>query len=317
MAKKTLTPEQAEIKALKKARKSMNFSSFIAVLLAVVLTVGVVVIADKASVPVAENSGNIVENPSGTQTEDENTTDNMDSEMIIGDNGTITIVGGNDDSTSKEEQSDSKKELSANPSEWSKEDIVAVYKNSAAKSHKVVESSQVYAMPKLIVNDGDGALGFFLKMITPVIASVLEKNAMSYEGITGGYTKMVPNDVQSAKAYKDGDYIVIEMVMVEQTDGIYGDYQGGSVGHAVNVLGNVATAVEQFPAFDIKFEEADIKIHYTKPTVKVKINKDGVIEKGTWSYDAQIYIRNLKIDSIMINKADAEIIYTITTGGGF
>lgn len=317
MAKKTLTPEQAEIKALKKARKSMNFSSFIAVLLAVVLTVGVVVIADKTSVPVAENSGNIVENPSGTQTEDENTTDNMDSEMIIGDNGTITIVGGNDDSTSKEEQSDSKKELSANPAEWSKEDIVAVYKNSAAKSHKVVESSQVYAMPKLIVNDGDGALGFFLKMITPVIASVLEKNAMSYEGITGGYTKMVPNDVQSAKAYKDGDYIVIEMVMVEQTDGIYGDYQGGSVGHAVNVLGNVATAVEQFPAFDIKFEEADIKIHYTKPTVKVKINKDGVIEKGTWSYDAQIYIRNLKIDSIMINKADAEIIYTITTGGGF
>ena len=317
MAKKTLTPEQAEIKALKKARKSMNFSSFIAVLLAVVLTAGVVVIADKTSVPVAENSGNIVENPSGTQTEDENTTDNMDSELIIGDNGTITIVGGNDDSTSKEEQSDSKKELSANPSEWSKEDIVAVYKNSAAKSHKVVESSQVYAMPKLIVNDGDGALGFFLKMITPVIASVLEKNAMSYEGITGGYTKMVPNDVQSAKAYKDGDYIVIEMVMVEQTDGIYGDYQGGSVGHAVNVLGNVATAVEQFPAFDIKFEEADIKIHYTKPTVKVKINKDGVIEKGTWSYDAQIYIRNLKIDSIMINKADAEIIYTITTGGGF
>lgn len=317
MAKKALSPEQAEIKALKKARKSMNFSSFIAVLLAVVLTVGVVVIADETSVPVAENSGNIVENPSGTQTEDENTTDNMDSEMIIGDNGTITIVGGNDDSTSKEEQSDSKKELSANPSEWSKEDIVAVYKNSAAKSHKVVESSQVYAMPKLIVNDGDGALGFFLKMITPVIASVLEKNAMSYEGITGGYTKMVPNDVQSAKAYKDGDYIVIEMVMVEQTDGIYGDYQGGSVGHAVNVLGNVATAVEQFPAFDIKFEEADIKIHYTKPTVKVKINKDGVIEKGTWSYDAQIYIRNLKIDSIMINKADAEIIYTITTGGGF
>ena len=317
MAKKTLTPEQAEIKALKKARKSMNFSSFIAVLLAVVLTAGVVVIADKTSVPVAENSGNIVENPSGTQTEDENTTDKMDSELIIGDNGTITIVGGNDDSTSKEEQSDSKKELSANPAEWSKEDIVAVYKNSAAKSHKVVESSQVYAMPKLIVNDGDGALGFFLKMITPVIASVLEKNAMSYEGITGGYTKMVPNDVQSAKAYKDGDYIVIEMVMVEQTDGIYGDYQGGSVGHAVNVLGNVATAVEQFPAFDIKFEEADIKIHYTKPTVKVKINKDGVIEKGTWSYDAQIYIRNLKIDSIMINKADAEIIYTITTGGGF
>ncbi len=317
MAKKTLTPEQAEIKAIKKSRKSMNFSSFLAIVLAVVLTIGVVVIADNTSSKlVTSNNVNTGENAT-TPTDTEDTTEKMDSEMIIGDNGTITIVGGNDDSTNKDEQSETKKELSANPAEWSKEDIVAVYKNSAAKSHKVVESSQVYAMPKLVVNDGDGALGFFLKMITPVIASVLEKNAMSYEGITGGYTKMVPNDVQSAKAYKDGDYIVIEMVMVEQTDGIYGDYQGGSVGHAVNVLGNVATAVEQFPAFDIKFEEADIKIHYTKPTVKVKINKDGVIEKGTWSYDAQIYIRNLKIDSIMINKADAEIIYTITTGGGF
>ena len=302
---------------MKKSAKSGHILTVAAILLIFVFS-STVALVGRLNTYLLDDSGAIpLINTSGTQTEDENTTDNMDSEMIIGDNGTITIVGGNDDSTSKEEQSDSKKELSANPAEWSKEDIVAVYKNSAAKSHKVVESSQVYAMPKLIVNDGDGALGFFLKMITPVIASVLEKNAMSYEGITGGYTKMVPNDVQSAKAYKDGDYIVIEMVMVEQTDGIYGDYQGGSVGHAVNVLGNVATAVEQFPAFDIKFEEADIKIHYTKPTVKVKINKDGVIEKGTWSYDAQIYIRNLKIDSIMINKADAEIIYTITTGGGF
>ncbi len=316
MAKKTLTAEQAEIKAIKKSNKSMNFTSFMAVVLAIIITFGVVVIADKTAVPVADNSGNVVENPSGTQTDDEKTTDNLDSEMIIGDNGTITIVGGNDDSTDGKEQGETKKELSANPAEWSKEDIVAVYKNSAAKSSKI-ESSQVYAMPKLVVNDGDGALGFFLKMITPVIASVLEKNAMTYEGVTGGYTKMVASDVKSAKAYKDGDYIVIEMEMVDQTDGIYGDYQGGSVGHAINVLGNVATAVEQFPAFDIKFEEADIKIHYTKPIVKVKINKDGVIEKGTWSYDAQIYIRNLKIDSIMINKADAEIIYTITTGGGF
>ncbi len=320
MAKKVLTPEQIEIKAIKRARKSLNFSSFLAVLLAVVLTVGVVVIADSTTKDVvkAENT-NTTENNTDVSTDTEESTENMDSEMVIGDNGTITIIDGDKGSTDKNEQTESsgKKELSANPAEWSKEDIVAVYKNSAAKSHKVVESSQVYEMPKLIVNDGDGALGFFLKMITPVIASVLEKNAMSYEGITGGYTKMVPSDVQSAKAYKDGDYIVIEMTMVEQTDGIYGDYQGGSVGHAINVLGNVATAVEQFPAFDIKFEEADIKIHYTNPTVKVRINKDGIIEKGTWSYDAQIYIRDLAIDSIMINKADAEIIYTITTGGGF
>ncbi len=320
MSKKILTPEQSEIKALKKSRKSMNFASFLAVVLAVALTIGVVVIADTTSKDLVKaDSSNVGENETNTSTDVDDPTEDMNSDMVIGDNGTITIIDGDNSSTDKEEQSENsgKKELSANPAEWSKEDIVAVYKNSAAKSHKVVQSSQVYAMPKLVVNDGDGALGFFLKLITPVIASVLEKNAMTYEGITGGYTKMVSSDVQSAKAYKEGDYITIEMVMVEQTDGVYGDYQGGSVGHAINVLGNVATAVEQFPAFDIKFEEADIKIHYTNPTVKVRINKDGIIEKGTWSYDAEIYIRDLQIDSIMINKADAEIIYTITTGGGF
>jgi hypothetical protein len=105
--------------------------------------------------------------------------------------------------------------------------------------------------------------------------------------------------------------------MVEQVDGIYGDFQGGSVGHAINVLGNVATAVEQFPAFDIKFEEADIKVHYTKPMVKVRINNSGIIEKGTWSYDSLIYIRHLDVNGIMIDKADAEIDYIITIGGGF
>ncbi len=320
MAKKTLTPEQAEIKAIKKSKSSVNFTSFLAFFLAIILTVGVVVIADNTSEDsVKVDSNTPTENSADISTDADNSTENNNSDMVIGDNGTITIIDGNDDSTDKEEQKDNdgKKELSANPAEWSKEDIVAVYKNTAAKSHKVVQSSQVYAMPKLDVNDGDGALGFFLKIATPVIASVLEKNAMTYEGITGGYTKMVPSDVQSAKAYKDGDYIVIEMTMVEQVDGIYGDYQGGSVGHAINVLGNVATAVEQFPAFDIKFEDADIKIHYTNPTVKVRINKDGIIEKGTWSYNAQIYIRDLAIDSLMIKKADAEIIYTITTGGGF
>lgn len=311
MAKKVLTAEQVEIKKIKKQRKSNNFTSFLAVVLAVVIVAGAVLVAKSTS-------SKAIPTASGSEEKVEDVTESLNSEMIIGDDGTITIIG-DSDSTSGDGQNDgsNKVELSANPADWSKEEIVAVYKNAAAKSHKEVQSSQVYAMPKLLVNDGDGALGFFLKTITPVIASVLEKNAMSYEGITGGYTKMVPEDVQSAKAYKDGDYIVIEMLMVEQTDGIYGDYQGGSVGHAINVLGNVATAVEQFPAFDIKFEEADIKIHYTNPTVKVRINKNGIIEKGTWNYEAQIYIRELQINSIMVNKADAEIDYTITVGGGF
>ena len=239
----------------------------------------------------------------------------LKSEMIIGDDGTITII---DESAGASENGEGNKmELSANPAEWSTAEIVAVYKNAASKSHSVVESSQTYAMPKLVVNDGDGALGGFLKILTPAIKTVLEKNTTSYVGITGGFTKMEASDVNTAKAYKEGDYIVIEMVMNEQTDGVYGDAQGGSVGHAINVLGNVATAVEQFPAFDIKYEEAEIKVHYKNPVVKVKINKDGIIEKGLWSYESEIYIRDLSVNGIMIKKADAQIDYKITAGGGF
>ena len=120
-----------------------------------------------------------------------------------------------------------------------------------------------------------------------------------------------------AKAYKEGKYTVIEMTMVEQTDGLYGEPQDGTVGHAINVLGNVATAVAEFPQFDIKYEEADIKIHYANPTVKVRIDENGIVEKGTWQYNAQIDIKHLAIGSVMIDKAEAEIIYTIVVGGGF
>ncbi len=307
MAKKVLTPEQLEIKALKKQRRAKRNTSFLAVVLAVALTAGAVVIAKSTA------SKSIQTSSTGETTE--STTEALKSEMVIGEDGTITIIGDPNDKTENGESN--KMELSANPADWSTEEIVAVYKNAASKSHSSVESSQIMLMPKLVVNDGDGALGAFLKMISPVIQAVLKNNATTYGGVTGGYTKMVPEDVQSAKAYKEGDYIVIEMIMVEQIDGIYGDFQGGSVGHAINVLGNVATAVEQFPAFNIKFEEADIKVHYTNPNVKVRINSSGIIEKGTWSYDSLIYIRNLDVNRIMINKADAEIDYIITIGGGF
>lgn len=49
MAKKVLTPEQAEIKAMKKAKKSENWTKFWAILLAAVLTVAVVFMGQTAA----------------------------------------------------------------------------------------------------------------------------------------------------------------------------------------------------------------------------------------------------------------------------
>ncbi len=225
----------------------------------------------------------------------------------------------NKNNTENEENTETttKKPVSENPEDWSKEEIIAFYKQAAIKTHPTAKSSQTMSLNKLVLNDGDGALNFFFNMVKPVIDTVIKNNSKSYNGLTGGFTELQASDVQSAKAYKQGNYTIVEMTMVEQIDGMYGEAQEGSVGHAINVLGNVATAVEQFPDFDIKYEEADIKIHYVNPIVKVKINEKGIVEKGTWSYDSIIAIKNLDISGIMIDKADAEIEYVIVVGGGF
>lgn len=308
MSKKVLTPEQAEIKAIKKANSKNRWNSFLAILLAAVLTFGVLLIGKSKGAEKATNAS-----PETTESS-ENT----------GNNDAGNSTQGNNQSTSTEGQQNNPKEDKVNadeipndPSKWSTEQIVYMYKQAATKSHDQVESSQTMAMPKMVVNDGDGALGFFIKIATPVINTVLEKQATTYGGITGGYANLVASDIDSAKAYKDGAYTVIEMRMIEQTDGIYGDAQSGTVGHAINVLGNVATAAEQFPDFDIKYEEADIKVHYADPIVKVRINSDGIIEKGTWSYTAEIDIKHLQINTVMVDKAEAEIEYVIVVGGGF
>ena len=73
----------------------------------------------------------------------------------------------------------------------------------------------------------------------------------------------------------------------------------------------------------LDFENADIKLHYKEPTLKVKINKDGIIEKGTWSYTIKIDVANLHVAAVrlpieaMVESAYGSVGYVITVGGGF
>ncbi len=208
-------------------------------------------------------------------------------------------------------------EAAADPSEWTKEEIIDFYKKAAEKSNPKAKSTQVMVLDELIINDGDGALGFFIKILEPAIASVIEKNAFDFDGITGGFANLEASDAKSIRAYKSGEYTVIEMTMNEQTDGIHGDAYAGSVGHAITVLGDISKVLAEFPQFDVDVENADIDVHYVNATVKVRINQNGIIEKGTWKYTCDPEIRHLDISGIMIDKADAKIDYIITVGGGF
>ena len=194
---------------------------------------------------------------------------------------------------------------------------VEFYKKVADKSNPTAKSTQIMVLNKLIINDGDGALGFFIKILEPAIASVIKKNALNFDGITGGFMNLTPSDAKSIKAYKSGEYTVVEMTMKNQTDGIHGKEQEGTVGHAISVLGDISRVLEQFPQFKVDVENANIAVNYVNATVKVKINKNGIIEKGTWKYTCDPDISHIDISGIMIDKADAEIDYIITVGDGF
>ncbi len=205
----------------------------------------------------------------------------------------------------------------ADPSKWTNEEIIDFYKKAAEKTNPTAKSTQVMVLDELIINDGDGALGFFIKILEPAIASVIEKNALEFDGITGGFGALTASDAQSIKAYKSGKYTVVEMTMKNQTDDIHADPYAGTVGHAITVLGDISRVLAEFPQFDVDVENADIAVNYVNATLKVKINENGMIEKGTWKYTCDPEIKNLDISGIMINKADAKIDYIITVGGGF
>ncbi len=211
---------------------------------------------------------------------------------------------------------------SDDPSTWTKEQVVEFYKAAAinSKSQKSVEKKSI---TELVVNDGDGFIGTLVEMVTPLLVSALEDSETEFDGITGGYENLVPDDAQSAKAYRSGEYIVVEMTMKDQVDGAHGERYSGTVGHAISVVGDLAVVEEALPQLEMKFNEAKFMLHYTKPTIKVKINKDGVIEKGTWSYVIDIDVENLYVGgrrlplSATVKSAYGTVDYVITVGGGF
>lgn len=224
--------------------------------------------------------------------------------------------------TLSEEETSEKATRSDDPKEWTEEEIVEFYKEAAIKS-TAAKSSQTMTMTDLVVNNGDGLIGVFVEMVTPLFKSTLEKNSTEFDGITGGYEKLSADDVKTARAYKSGNYTVVEMTMIEQVDGIHGDAKEGTVGHAISVVGDMSVIEEELPMFTIDFENSDLSIRYKNPTLKVKINDKGIIEKGTWSYDVVVNLKNLYIKNnrlpieLTIRSGYGSVAYLITTGGGF
>ena len=82
-------------------------------------------------------------------------------------------------------------------------------------------------------------------------------------------------------------------------------------------MGNIAVVADQFPDWTINFKDAFVELKYVNPVIKVRINQNGIIEKGTWSYVVNVKVQNLQIESVIVEDATTEIDYVIKTGGGF
>lgn len=230
------------------------------------------------------------------------------------------VITTNPDETTAPEETSA---LDADPAKWSEEEIIEFYKQAARKS-KSVKSQKKMVMGEFVVNDGDGFLGAFVEMVIPLFKSTLEENSTEFDGITGGYEKLSPSDVRTAKAYKSGNYTVIEMTMLEQVDGAHGSENEGTVGHAISVVGDLSIVEEKLKIFFIDFDNADVRIRYANPVLKVKINNTtGKIEKGTWSYDVLVNIKNLYIKNLRlpieltIKSGHGSVAFSVTVGGGF
>lgn len=206
-------------------------------------------------------------------------------------------------------------ELSKNPSDWSMKQVVDFYKKACANSSHVTSKQTMYMRKDSL--KAAGGLGSFLAIAEPIIRGVMKMNHTDVPGITGGHENLSVDDCKTAKAYKSAGYIVVEMTMKDQIDGVYGKRNEGHVGHAIFVVDGVAEVAEQFSQFDVRYKDADIKIYYTDAKLKVRINSDGVIENGTWTYVCTPDINNLYIEGITVNEAGAVIDYGVTLNGGF
>lgn len=203
---------------------------------------------------------------------------------------------------------------SDNPADWSIAQIVDAYKSAAKKTHSSVKSQHSIEIKSIKVNNDE-----IPSFVQSIMKTLLKNNSSEKDGITGGYNNLVASDVASAKAYKNGSALIIEMTMKKQTAGANEDANSGSVGHAITTVGDIGVVTKQLEDLKLPLElnEKETKIYYTNPTVKVVIDPNGKIVNGTWQYTVDIRLNNYKAFGQPVDSTSVVMVNTLTVNGGF
>lgn len=292
----------------------MNYKKILAVILSLLVVFSLTACKGNEDTPVTQESTTLFNNVTNETVPNSV----LNTEAVTVNATTDTTVAEQTQATTQEEISTYisteaiPTQSSDDPSGWSTERIVEEYKKAASKSSQTAKSSQLITLKDISINNGeyDKAISF----VIPIIGKFLESNSTEKEGITGGFENLVPGDVSSAKAYKNGNDTVIEMVMVEQTSGPKDDALSGSVGHAITAVGDISLVIKDLAdkGLPLELSEEETTIYYTNPTVKVTLNDNGEIISGTWNYTVKICMNNFKAFGQNVEKATITMDNTIT-----
>lgn len=191
-----------------------------------------------------------------------------------------------------------------NPASWSTEQIVDFYKSAAektqakgCKSHSEMKAVSLKNVPSLVKGS---------------IENAINSNVEERDGITGGYSRLQANDLQIALARKDGNKVIITMIPKDQTDGPNGREGEGTVGHVVYVVNGVQQVLSK-TGLTGNFPEGTVRIEYKHAyanNIVVDVST-GLIESGTWGYDAYVYLNGCTISGFKAKNIEAVIEYTV------
>jgi len=259
MAKKTLTPEQAEIKAMKKEKKSQNWTKFWAIVLAAALTFGVVAMGKNAAQTAideaAANSNNaVVDNNDAANNEDDgdllgggDTSNNDASNNDATNNDASNNDASNNDASNNNASNNNTSNNNANTNNGpTKADVIKLFNEETAKASKgsyvihregnFTEDIDVGGLTDIL--DGiikgvdenaslNSVVGGFLGLNKPVDATVTNGAG---EGFDGKYMikamTLTDSDVQSYKV--DGNKYMIQIKKTVTPD------ENSALAHATN-----------------------------------------------------------------------------------
>lgn len=183
------------------------------------------------------------------------------------------------------------------PTKWTTQQIVDYYKfGMAMEDHADVMTDQSFELIGSL--DGKAAI------LNSPVKLAMKLAAKPFNALTGGYWAIQPSDLKSADARREGDYIIINLYPLDQTDGPNGDEHEGTVGHVVNVVQGIDDFIgyveQNFSVLNAKYDNDSVVLQYTNAYAKdVKINTNtGKMESGNWGYTLDVYLDHCSMAGI-------------------